>query len=234
MIQSPCTSAAQVPQGEQCWWWLGDRGRAVPTAYRADTAFQDITRASELGTCSLLSLAAEPGGSGDLPCTTSQTSKSQPFTSSQTSKGADVMDPGFSSDLPNLHVPASVQTWPPSPTAPSHISCLSHGATPCLLDHPLKITPLCLCLCPSVQNAWPHASPEVWLNCHPLCWFPPGEPLNCTPIPPVCLSRTLISAVLDQWCVFASISSVSRDVFQVWFPRAYPRTCCQAGAPQRS
>lgn len=100
MIQSPRTSAAQVPRGERCrqWGWracthsLRSRG-CVLRHHRGQRAWDLPT--------------ALPGGRswglrGNL-------SRPAPFTSSQTVGRADVTGPRVSSDLPTLSVTALVR-----------------------------------------------------------------------------------------------------------------------------
>lgn len=67
----------------------------------------------------------------------------------------------MSSDPPTLPIMVSAK-FLPGLAATSHyfspIPCPPHGVTPCILDHTLKIIPLCLCLCPKAQNSWSPSS----------------------------------------------------------------------------
>lgn len=127
----------------------------MPTACRAEAAFPDIARASELGTCPQLSLVGEHGGPGDL--------SRQPFTSSQTPRGADIMGLGFYSDLPTLHMTVSVQGLLGLTSAFHHFQVYPVSSTRgCSLSVPLPLSPKRLAPSPI----------KAYFTCHSLCWYP--------------------------------------------------------------
>lgn len=149
MIQSPCTSAAQVPWGKRGWQqgWEGSAYRL-----RAEAALQNIARASELvGTRLLLRLAGEPKGPRDPP---------SPSPASDSEKDRR-HEPWAQQRPANLHVPVPAPVrvlLGLAPTSPHSQRSLRppHGAAPCLwsvLSRPhLHVF---VRVWPSAQTAWP-------------------------------------------------------------------------------
>lgn len=102
MIQSPHTSAAQVPWGEQSWQWGVGGVRACTHSLQSRGCIPRYHQGQQTWDLP----TAVPGGRSwwswePIPVS--------PFTSSQTLRGTDITGPGFSSELSTLDMTVSVQ-----------------------------------------------------------------------------------------------------------------------------
>lgn len=215
MIQSPCTSAAQIPWGERCWqqgrglgggsctYSLQSRG-CVPRHRQGQRVWD--------------SLEGEPGGGGGARGPIPASS----FTSSRDSKRSRCHGSWLQQGLANLA--HACQSRSSSLLQPRPVS------SPCTLDCALKITPPRLCLCPSAQNSWSPSSiksrsllssTSIATHFHS---YAPGVPVT----------HHLGGTRPDQWNVFVSVCPISWDVFRLQIPRPQPGAWYSAGAQQCS